>query len=377
MSVSVCLCASTLYYPQGGGHFWAYLNWALGLRSLGCEVFWLELVNSRARPARTEENIRILQSRLHRFGLDSGMALHSDSEFSGPDGVAYLTLEDTSRADLFLSFRYDVPSAVVSRFRRSALLDIDPGLLQIWMDGGHIQVAPHDVYFTIGETVGSREALFPSAGIDWHYTPPCVDLGSWPVSAAPPDASFTTVLNWWGSQWVSDEYCNDKRTGFLPFLELPRRVRPPLELALFGATQDPDEPRMLNEHGWRVSDGAIVAATPGDYQRYIQESYGEFSCAKPSCVKLQNAWISDRTLCYLASGKPAVLQHTGPSRFLPDQGGMFRFRTLDEAVSAVEAVAADYERQCRLARELAEEHFDARRVVARVLETALAPAGRS
>ena len=89
---------------------------------------------------------------------------------------------------------------------------------------------------------------------------------------------------------------------------------------------------------------------PWDYQRYVQASQGEFSCAKPSCVRLQNAWVSDRTLCYLASGKPAVVQHTGASRFLPDAEGLFRFRTLEEAAHALSAAQSDYERHGRLAR---------------------------
>ena len=115
-----------------------------------------------------------------------------------------------------------------------------------------------------------------------------------------------------------------------------------------------------------------VASTPWEYQRYIQDSLGEFSCVKPSCIRLQNAWVSDRTICYLASGKPAVVEHTGPSRFLPDAAGLFRFRDMGEAVRCLETVAADYEGQCRLARALAEEYFDARKVVGSVLERALA-----
>src|SRR5207244_13360308 len=113
-----------------------------------------------------------------------------------------------------------------------------------------------------------------------------------------------------------------------------------------------------------------VSRTPEAYRTYIQQSKGEFSCAKPSCMLLQNAWISDRTLCYLASGKPAVVQHTGASRFLPDAEGLFRFRTVEEAARALSAVESDYEHHSRLARELAEE-FDSRQVVARVLERAL------
>jgi len=128
---------------------------------------------------------------------------------------------------------------------------------------------------------------------------------------------------------------------------------------------------MLEDRGWRVVDSHGVAATPWDYQHYIQDSFAEFSCAKPACLKLENAWISNRTLCYLASGKPAVVQHTGPSRFLPDSAGLFRFRDLKEAAQSIEKVVNDYEKQCKLARALAEEFFDAGKVVATLLDRAL------
>jgi hypothetical protein len=185
-------------------------------------------------------------------------------------------------------------------------------------------------------------------------------------------APYTTITSWWRG-WVKSEgqsYSNAKRDGFLPFLDLPRQTTYPLELAISGAAGDGDR-SMLEERGWRICDAFDVASAPGDYQRYIQNSRGEFGCVKPSCVRLQNAWVSDRTLCYLASGKPAVIQHTGPSRFLPDSTGIFRFRTLEEAVHCLEAIESDYERQCRLARELAEEYFDAQKVVKNVIEQAL------
>src|SRR5215510_6645369 len=91
--------------------------------------------------------------------------------------------------------------------------------------------------------------------------------------------------------------------------------------------------------------------------------YSEFCCARPSYVRLQDAWISDRTICYLASGKPAIVQHTGPSRFLPDNAGLFRFHDMEGAVRCLETAAADYERHCRLARALSEEYFDAEKVI--------------
>jgi hypothetical protein len=188
------------------------------------------------------------------------------------------------------------------------------------------------------------------------------------------DAAFTTVSHWAMDEWeVGDDglYSNDKRTGFLPFLDLPRHTSQPLELALCLAPGEEDEQEALQKGGWRVRHSYDVASTPWEYQRYIQESLGEFSCVKPSCIHLQNAWVSDRTLCYLASGKPAVVEHTGPSRVLPDSAGLFRFRDVEEAVRSLERVAGDYERQCALARAVAEEHFDAQKVVGSVLERAL------
>jgi hypothetical protein len=201
-----------------------------------------------------------------------------------------------------------------------------------------------------------------------------VALNWWTPCQAAENALFTTVSHWYESGWVEDStgwYRNDKQSGFLPFLDLPKHTSQPLELAL-NIDGDDVEKVSLQERGWLVREASGIANTPWDYRRYIQESRGEFSCAKPSCVRLQNAWISDRTLCYLASGKPAVVQHTGPSRFLPDSAGLFRFHDVEEAACYLEDATADYERQCRLARTLVEKHFDAKKVIRRVLEKALA-----
>lgn len=373
MSITVCLSADTIGYTEGGGHLWAYLNWALGLRALDCQVIWLEGINPSIPVHKVQANLAALKSHLERYDLAKCLALCSRTgePLHGEATGDCLDIDAAAEADLLLNLRYGMRSNVVSRFRRSALIDIDPGLLQIWMSKGQIRVAQHDVYFTIGETVGQPGARFPDTGIKWQYTPPCVTLNRWPLHQAPASAPFTTVSHWHADEWMENEngsYPNDKRAGFLPFLDLPQRTAQPLELALCLADDDEDERMALQERGWRVRDAYAVASTPWDYQHYIQNSRGEFSCAKPSCMYLENAWISDRTLCYLASGKPAVVQYTGPSRFLPDAAGLFRFRVLEEAARYLEMAAADYERQCGLARALAQEYFDARKVVGRVLE---------
>ncbi len=318
MGITVCIApVRTLEYPEGGGHLWEYLNWALGLRAIGCKVIWLEAVAPSSPPAEIRANIADLELRLERYGLVNSLALYSATDGPLPadlTAMGCLDLDAAAGADLLLEFPYDTPLHVVKRFRRSALLDIDPGLSQAWISKGRISLTPHDVYFTTGETVGQAGTRIPDLGLNWIYTPPCVALDLKPGD----------------EQWC-----------------------------------------MLEDRGWRVVDAHTVATTPWDYQHYIQDSFGEFSCAKPACLKLENAWVSNRTLCYLASGKPAVVQHTGPSRFLPDSAGLFRFRDLKQAAQFVEKAVIDYKNQCKLARALAEEYFDARNVVGVLLERAL------
>jgi hypothetical protein len=372
VSTTVCLSANALRYPEGGGHLWVYLNWALGLRSAGCRVIWLEKLSSNFSAPKVREKTEMLRERLAPYGLADSVALCSSDGEPLPKEVAGGVLDldaAISEADLLLNLRYGMREKVVRRFRRSALLDIDPGLLQIWMRTGQIHVAPHDTYFTTGEGVESD-------GVKWLHTPPCVALERWPETPAGDGAAWTTVSHWGdGREWVRDGevlYQNDKRAGFEPCLGLPGLTDEPLELALCLGKSQKEDRYLLERFGWRVRHSYDVASTPEGYREYIGGSRGEFSCAKPSCARLAKAWVSDRTLCYLASGKPAVVEYTGPSEFLPDGQGIFRFRDVEGAASALDAAASDYERHSRLARSLAEERFDAREVVGSVLERAMA-----
>jgi len=377
MPITICLAANTLDYPQEGGHSWVYLNWALGFRALGCRIVWMECVNRSRNIGLVQSRFQLLKDRLHGFGLADCVALYTHDGEPLPKDVAAVctSLESARNADLLFNMDYaSVPATLLAAFRRTALLDIDPGLLQIWLDDGSMSLPPHDLYFTIGETVGQPSACFPAAGLTWHFTPPCVSLDQWPVTPASTCAAYTTISHWQGEKWIEhggETYCNDKRTGFLPYLDLPRHASHPLELALCFGSDEKHERESLQARGWRVRDAYEAVCSPDNYRRYIQQSLAEFSCAKPSCKRLQNSWISDRTICYLASGKPAVVEHTGSSRYLPDADGLFRFRSFDDAIRAMRTIGADYEEQCRKARNLAEEIFDATKVAAAVLERAL------
>ncbi|MEA3208002.1 MAG: hypothetical protein QOE70_1059 [Chthoniobacter sp.] len=377
MSLTVCLSASSLYFAEGGGHLWLHLNWALGFRALGCEVFWLELALPGTAPEELLPMIAALRSRLEPYGLADSLVVDSETPEPLPAEVAAVVpgLERAATADFLLTLNCGTPAHVVNRFRRSAFVDIDPGLLQIWVGTGELHLAPHDHYFTIGETVGTPEALFPDLGLNWHHLTPPIALDWWPVAAAAADAPFTTVSNWDTSEWIELPGClfeNNKKSGFLPFLDVPRQTVQPLELALCLADCELEEVGGdLRGRGWRVRHSYEVTSTPALYQQYIQSSRGEFSACKPSCVQFQNAWVSDRTICYLASGKPAIVRHTGASRILPDRAGMLRFHTPEEAVRMLAEVAENYAWHSQQARALAEEHFDARTILRRVLEVVL------
>jgi len=370
-------------FPEGGGHFWVYFQYLEGLRRLGCDVYWLESFRTRGSTEADQTALAQFLARMERLGLREKLILYPNGGQNGAPGLPEQYLgrdraeaEDILRqADLLLNFHYAISPSLLALFSRTALVDIDPGLLQFWISRGQLTVPPHDFYFTTGETVGTAAARFPDCGLRWERIRPPVCLERWPYRTGAEAEAFTTVSNWDADDWIVDEketYENTKRVAFLEFMDLPRLTEQPLELALFLRTEkDLAEKRDLEQLGWRIRDSRAVAGSPEAYQSYIQDSRGEFSCAKRSCMRFQNAWISDRTLCYLASGKPVVVQDTGPSSFLPNGEGMFRFTTVREAAHALEVVNGDYERHSHAARQIAESFFDAKDIAGKILSCAL------
>jgi glycosyltransferase involved in cell wall biosynthesis len=360
-----------------------YLQYAHALRQLGCDVFWLEKVRDGAL-SRNPSAISTFLSRMGRYGLRGKVILYESGSSHAKDDLRFIGVGRAEaeavfrRADLLLNFHYAIEPTLLGRFRRTALVDIDPGLLQFWISRDQLQVAPHDLYLTTGETVGTPGSRINDCGFRWIRIRPPVCLDLWPYKHDPACRRFTTVSSWLADEYVTEAdrvlYQNDKSVSFLRFAQLPVRTSCELELALYlEGGLDAEDRELLERYGWRVRHALEVAGSPDRYRAYIQSSRGEFSCVKPSCVEFQNAWVSDRTLCYLASGKPVVVQDTGASSFLPDGEGMFRFSTIDEAAQALATIDADYERQCRAAREIAETLFDARTILSEVLNLTETP----
>src|SRR5207249_2670478 len=258
-------------FPEGGGHFWVYMQYAQGLRQLGCDVYWLERFRSSGDPEVDRDRLSPFLGRMQRFGLGGKTILYcSKEEDNRPAmpwryfGIGPAEAEALfERADLLLNFHYAIAPGLLKRFRRTALVDIDPGLLQFWISRGQLSVPAHDLYFTTGETVGTAAALFPDCGLDWIHIRPPVFLEQWPYAFDPQADAFTTVSNWDADDWIVDgkeEYENTKRVAFLEFADLPRLTTQPLELALFLRTaKDTEERRDLEKRGWRVRLSSEVA----------------------------------------------------------------------------------------------------------------------
>ena len=384
MATIVICTHNVLGASEWGGHLWVYLQYIESLRRLGCDVYWLEDLNSEKESKKVANPVGNLARKLDGFGLSDKLIIFRKIG-EGGGGLSEIEFLSTTqaqgevifaRAELLLNFCYFLGPEILSRFRRTALVDIDPALLQFWISTGQIMVPPHDFYFTTGETVGVAGSLIPDCGLPWRRIRPPICLEQWPYAEVPCSEVFTTVSNWSGYDWLLENGVlveNTKRVAFLPFKDLPRHTPQPLELALW--ILDEEERQLMQDHGWHIRNSGEVVGTPERYRSYIQQSRGEFSCAKPSCMKWQNAWISDRTLCYLASGRPVVVQDTGPSAILPNGLGMFRFSTIEEAVEALAVVNEDYPRQRRAAREFAEAYFDGRHILAGLLDEALSGAG--
>ncbi len=367
-------------YPTGGGNFWVPLQYLLGLRELGLDAWWLEMLWTHGDAARAAATVDAFVGHVRDCGVADRVVLVHVPEGRREDppgrceviGMAAAELAARQRDALLLNVAHSVPAPWRAPFARTALFDVDPGPFQIWARQWDLGVGRHDVHLTIGQHLGAPDSPVPLGDVVWHRVWPAVHLASWPVQSAPADR-WTTVTQWWSREYAfldGETYDCNKRTSFVDVLALPERVPVTLELAANVHPGETEDRAALARHGWRLVDPAVVAGTPADFRRYVQRSRGEFSCAKPAYVKARPGWISDRTVCYLASGRPCVVQATGAEAHLPATPGLRFFRTLDEAADALHAVEADYGAAARAARALAEEVFATRVVLPRLLAAA-------
>jgi len=264
-------------------------------------------------------------------------------------------------------------------------LETDPVLAQIEVAQDRqftIDVlTAHTHRFTYGENLGAPDCGIPLQRFDYRPTRQPIVLEWWTPAAGlslsgsrqlPTDGRFTTIGSWHQSgkdiEWNGETYTWSKDLEFLKFVELPRRTRQPLELAL--ACGDAEAIRLLTTHGWSVVDAIALSRDILPYRDYILNSYGEFTVAKDQNIRLRSGWFSDRSACYLAGRRPVITQETGFSKYLPTGRGLFAFRTMDHILEAIHEINADYSRHSKAALEVAHEYFAAERVLASMMERA-------
>jgi hypothetical protein len=373
-----CLAA----YPQGGG-VWAWaLQYVNGLRALGHEVFLIDCLTRSTRPATDKRCIFILQERLNRAGLRDQWAIllrDKDKPVHRLDdltvyGVSDSRLRDAIRnADVLWNLARALDPVLLGGFKRTALIDGDPGLLQVSALHWDMQLERHDVLFTAGTKINDPDCVVPKLGLNWRPFLPPIYLPAWESVANSGGAgSVTSITQWnWGVEfWLGDQVFSDsKRAAYLEYLDLPRLCHASFTLAVNIHPRDrTGDVELLRSHGWNLVSAHHVAGNPQAYARFIHASGCEFGCAKPIYVDLKTGWFSERSATYLACGRPVLAENTGFPDHIETGRGLLAFSNVAEAASAVESLMANYSMHQKAARELAVTYFSSDRVLAEMVE---------
>lgn len=389
MSRPIAIFAGYLARYPLGGHLLSQFHFLAGLTKLGYEVVFLEHYGwpNACYDPRTNTMTddpayglsQILPFFMH-IGLQRWCYVDASEIWHGlqRDKVRTLCRDAafvmSSSSTTWLDELRECPTRI--------FVDIDPGFTQFKMSStpslscpGY--ASPHDFnfHFTFGERIGKPGCPIPTHGVHWYpcRQPLARDLIS--PTFTPQATRFTTVMSWtaYGSVEYQGVSYGQKNVELLKYLDLPRRAGNVFEIALGGV----DAPaQMLRDAGWIVSEALGATLSVEAYLDYIGQSRGEFSVAKEAYVKTRCGWFSDRTVAYLASGKPAIVQDTGFTETLPSGEGLFAFRTADDVVTALDQIAIDYERHCRAARQIAQEYFDSDKVLRAMLQTCNVPIPR-
>jgi hypothetical protein len=343
-----------------GGSLWVRMSWAEGLKGLGFDVVFVDELHDGG-------SVEVFEAVMQELGIPAALidgerivGLAADELRDRLDDAALLVnLSGHLRRPEFLQ-----------RVRKRAFVDLDPGYTQIWHAQGHdVGLANHDLHFTVGVNVGTRHSSIPTTGIRWLPVRQPVVLDRWPVANGD-FTGFTTVASWRGAFgpviWNGQLY-GLKVHEFRRFAGVPAACDAPFEIALDLHPSDRRDGERLRDAGWRVV-GPESVSTPTGFAEFVRSSGAEFSVAQGIYVDTVSGWFSDRTVRYLASGRPAVVQDTGFSRTLPIGEGLLTFRTPTEAVACAREVASDYERHRVAARKVAEEFFAPDRALAPLLE---------
>lgn len=376
--VNGCLAS----YPHGGGHWSAFMQYVLGLLDLNQNLFWLEILNSSGNPETDKRLIDVFFRRFIKYGMGGRSAILLNMRENSPtlDNGKVFGLNKTrvqrfiNDTEILWNFCCTIRNPLLGLFRNSlkAVIDLDPGILQISDIEWNLGINDHDVFFTVGSKINDTDCKVPTLGKKWHTFYPPIFLPIWNVTDNQElGAPFTSITQWtWGEYWYMDEVLSlSKRDAYLKYLATPIICQYPFELAANIHPRDRTGDReKLKLNGWKLIHPHIVTKTIQSYQRYIQYSRGEFSCAKPIYAQLRTGWFSDRSAAFLASGRPVIAEDTGFGDYIPVGRGLIRFDCMDEVKEAVERVNKDYVNHKKAARQIANEFLDSRLILTKILD---------
>lgn len=365
-----------------GGQTWLYLNWLRGLAANGHDVWYVE--DDTVWPYDPEQNTvtddcryatRHIDTSLARVGLHGKWAYRLADREGACFNMTSAHLDELYRScDALLNIvgATDLREAqLAAKFRVYVETDPVTAELRLDQDDAHTReaFANHHAIVTYGENYGAPDCGVPLCGLSFKKTRQPIDLDLWPMAFDASAKHFTTIGNYRqeGSdvEWRGDTYRWSKHHEWERFIDLPSRTTQPFELAMKCSVADK---AFLEKHGWRVVPAFEMSLDVfGRYPGYFRRSRAQFTVAKDQNVRLRSGWFSERDVCYLASGKPVISQDTGFSNVLPTGDGLFAFTTADQALAAIDRINSDYRKQCRAARVIAEEYFDARKVAGRML----------
>jgi hypothetical protein len=365
MPGTIVIAGSVAQKLSHGGHTWVFLQYVLGFRKLGWDVLFLDRLDAKTN---VESFARIMQ----RFGLEGAYSLLASE---GGESVGLSrgeVLRRTASSALLLNIMGFLDDAeILERAPKRAFLDIDPGFGQMWQDLGLCRIfSGYHHYVTIGENIGRPDCAIPTCALNWISTRQPVQLDYWQPADDSGAKGFTTIASWRGS--YGPVPFHGKTYGlrvheFRKFFPLPSLTGRRFEAALDIHPADAADQEALERHGWRLVDPLIESGDPWKYQAYIAGSQAEFTVAKNMYIETHCGWFSDRSICYLASGKPVIVQDTGLGHLYPTGKGLLTFSTLEEAAAQVQDVARNYRAHAAAAREIACEYFDSDTVLCRLL----------
>ncbi len=363
-----------------GGLVWHHLQYVLGLRQLGHNVLFVEDSDhypSCSIPGQGElttdpsYGIKFIEPLFKHFDLAGNWTYfdeHTNTWFGSPKKKV---MEFCNAADVVINISAINPVREWwQKIPARVLIDTDPVFTQV----RHLQnpfdldmAKQHTSFFSFGENIGKPSCAIPPDGLNWQPTRQPLYKEAWKYDRPVDSGKWTTVMQWDSYKEVRYEgqLFGMKSLSFQSFQKLPQMLPQPFELAIGGATTPKAS---LVSNGWEVINSLEPTATPWSYQQYIQQSKGEWSVAKHGYVVSNSGWFSERSLCYLATGKPVIVQDTGFSEQLPTGLGLLSFNTLHEAVACFELVNSDYSFHCTRAREIAETYFAAEIVLDALLK---------